>query len=125
MQMKRVGALLADMFLVTILAALASMAVLILFRRVPSFFANLMVQVILFAYTFICDACFDGITLGKKLAGLRIQFEPQSPRNIFPLVHAVCRTIITSLAIIGLILFLCGAGTMPYDKWLKIRVVEK
>lgn len=121
--MRRVGALLLDIFIITILAVIVSVIAILLFHNLPPYFGNLMVQVVIVVYTFIFDYFFNGITIGKKAANLKIDFAPQTSKLKFAILHTLCKTVAISLSIISFILFLCGNGVMPYDKWLGIKVV--
>ncbi len=123
--MRRIGALLLDVFIIAVLAVIVGVSAVLVFRTLPSYFTDLLMQGTIFLYTFLCDYLFNGITIGKKAAKLEIKFVSQIPKFKFAILHALFKTITIDFGIISLIVFLCRNGTMPYENWLGIKVVEK
>lgn len=74
---------------------------------------------------FICDYLFAGVTLGKLAAGLKVEFTGPISRLRFALLHTLCKCVVMPMYVIGFIIFLCCGGRMPYDWWLKFRIIEK
>lgn len=123
--MKRVAALIVDVFVMTVLTVILGMVLLLMFRRLPALVGNMLMQITIFLYTFLCDYCFHGVTVGKKMANLEIVFSEPCSKLKFSAVHAFCRTIAISLSIFSLLFYICKDCSMPYDKWLKMQVVDK
>ena len=135
---KRLGAFCVDWLLVSI-AGIGAMGLLAPFLGMAlwmfwpglsvtlillNFLRVLVIGVLLFLYTFACDCLAGGVTVGKKAAGLMIRQESMTTA-LFALCHSFLKTIAAELGPISLIIYLCCRGTRPYDRWLKMQIVEK
>lgn len=73
-------------------------------------------------YNLICDYVFCGLSIGKKYAGVSIDFgqEKSHIRNI--VIHSVFRSVLSYLSFLGLLIYFFGNGKMPYEKWVYISI---
>ena len=124
---RRVGAAWLDLYVMTLLCfPIVVIEILMALPRSMYFWTAYGALILVcVAYIFCCDYLFDGITVGKKISGLTVEFTGQISRIRFALFHTLCKCIAMPFYMISLLVFVCCGGKMPYDRWLKMRIVEK
>lgn len=124
-RVKRVGAVALDYLVLAFALPLSTFAVLLIKKSISGspMMAALVFSV--FAYSSVCDFFFKGVTLGKKAAGLKVEFlTPISPLK-FALLHSLLKNLSALVIILSLVVYICCQGVMPYDRWLHMYVEEK
>ncbi|MDD6174306.1 MAG: RDD family protein [Firmicutes bacterium] len=92
-------------------------------NTLPFFLPSLALFIFLWLYQLICDCLFRGVTLGKKLLGIRITYRGtvgNLPVSI-AFLHSLCKSILFCIWPVTLIVFLCSHYSMPYDRPLKLQ----
>lgn len=124
-RVKRVGAVFLDYLLLGFVYGV-SISLLTAERIEAHMGLFLLAALLLFlGYSFVCDFFFKGVTVGKRVAGLRVGFLKPVSRLKFALLHTLCRNLAVLLNTISLLVYVCCRGIMPYDGWLNMYVEEE
>lgn len=82
---------------------------------------NISGLITIYMYFFLSDLCFNGSSIGKKIARLKIQRKKQN-RIKFALFHAALKLIFAFISFISLVIYLAKGRKMPYDSLFYISV---
>ncbi len=78
------------------------------------------------AYFLIADYKFKGMTLGKRLLGLRLNWDQGegNAKLAISFLHIVFKWLLVIVWPLTLIIYLCLGGRMPYDRRLRLSYVQ-
>ena len=68
------------------------------------------------AYNFTADYFYNGISIGKKIAGLKEESYKPEKRMLYCITHGLFRLIFFIILPITIIYYIISKGKIPYDK---------
>ncbi len=76
-----------------------------------------------FLYNYIVDVKFNGLSIGKKIVGVR-SVVPENKRKLYNRVHGILRYLFFAIGPITLIYYLI-TKRVPYDRWFDTKIQKR
>ena len=76
-----------------------------------------------FLYNYIVDVKFNGLSIGKKIVGVR-SVVPENRRKLYNRVHGILRYLFFAIGPITLIYYLI-TKRVPYDRWFDTKIQKR
>lgn len=74
-------------------------------------------------YSFIADYYFDGITIGKKIAGIKTILLKDN-KLIYCYTHGILRLVLLSIFPLTFIYYILTKGKLPYDVFYETETIR-
>ena len=76
-----------------------------------------------FLYNYIVDVKFNGLSIGKKIVGVR-SVVPENKRKLYNRVHGILRYLFFAIGPLTLIYYLI-TKRVPYDRWFDTKIQKR